>query len=139
MSNVIGANQAYTKKKLVYDSTISVITRMLSQMEMTEGFIPSKTPVYFIGNLQNNSNFLDNYKELDMLDTITLLSPDFAITYQETYNSFFKYILNTKVTIREFEGDIDLVQTINSIEMPEFPQKGSCQMVNGVMVVKLSE
>lgn len=139
VNNTILANQSYTKKKLVYDSTQNTVTRILSHIEETEGYVPNVTPVLFIGNLQNNSIFRGCYSEFDNLDNITGLNSDIAITYDATQNNFFKYIMNTKVKILP-QKDVELISDQKQIdEMPAFPQHGSCKMIDGVMVVKLSQ
>ena len=136
---IVCANQAYLKKKLVYDSTQTIVTRMLGHIEATEGYIPGETPVLLIGNLEKNAIFSENYSEFESLNSIMQLSPNVSITYDGTQNQFFRYIMNTKVKSLPEKDAASITNQELTKGMPVFPQNGSCRMFNGVMVVKLSK
>ena len=50
----IYANQIYLKKDLEYDTTLSVMTRVVDRIEQVEGYIPGETPVKFLGDIQRS-------------------------------------------------------------------------------------
>ncbi len=69
-------------------------------------------------------------------ETITGISSSSPITFYETYEKYFKYVLNIPLNLRE---DEKIAEDERVIEMPEFPKKGSIQMIDGILVVKLEE
>lgn len=136
-NNVFFANQVYAKKKLMYDSTVSLTTRILYTVENTDGYIPGITPVILIGTLEDNSycqNYNDGFEECEKM---TLVSPDVAVTYGSTYSPWFKYILNSQVNL-VYSSDTDMSQAEAVNRMPSFPSKGYCKMFDDVLIVKLS-
>ena len=139
LSNVITANQTYTKKKLVYDSTQSIFTRLLCQIEMTEGYVPGETQVALLGSLQKNTTFSGNYEEFNKLNEITACDTDMAITYDGYLRKYFQYIMNTQIFLLSDEEEIILIRNANVEDMAVFPQAGSCRMIDNILVVKLSE
>lgn len=138
IGNVILANQVYTKKKLVYDSTQVIVNRVLDRIEMTDGYIPGETPVYLSGTLDTNEYFNIGYSIFDALDVVTSVEPDLAVTYKESYSGYFKYIMNANVALVNSKEDLSSLNWEYIGQMPCFPQKDSCEMMDGVMVVKLS-
>lgn len=51
LGTTIFANQVYLKKALEYDSTLSVMTRVLTRAEAVSGYKPGETPTAIIGTL----------------------------------------------------------------------------------------
>ena len=48
-SNLIFANQLYLKKALQEEAALSLMTRVVDDIEDFEGYIPGQTPVAFVG------------------------------------------------------------------------------------------
>lgn len=138
--NVSSANQVYTKKKLVYDSTGHIVNRILMMTNLVDGYVEGETPVVLIGDLGRNKLFNKNYEEFNNFNSVTLSSPNSAITYFSTFGGFIK-VMNTRVNILSSQ-DVDSLIPIYFEEfdkIPAFPAKDCCRMIDGKMVVKLSE
>lgn len=138
MGNVIAANQAYTKKKLVYDATQSIMTRILYSVENTDEYVPGQTKVLLVGSLEKNP-YCQNYEDFRMLNSITSLSPDVSVTYMSKYSSYFTYVMNAKLVLTAAENDPVVAQNKKIDTMPAFPQKGYCRMIDETLVIKLSQ
>ena len=137
INNIVLANQLYTKKKLAYDSTQTIVTRMLCRMEMTDGYIEGTTPVYIVGDLGKNPAFKNSYREFDQANDIRGAKFVSAITYDNTRGRFFKYIMGTKVKLLHKDTSGEL--RARASEMPIYPAQGFCQMYQGVLIVRISK
>ena len=134
--NVVFANQAYLSKALDYDTTISYLTKVTYSMEQTDGYVPGETPVLFIGEPRDSVIFDERwgFEDLDG----TGLFKGFSATYSGTYYCFFNGVLSYRINYMnwadpEFYAGLPEVQA-----MPTYPAKGSCQIVDGVLIVKFS-
>ena len=130
------ANGVYLKKRLEYDATIQTVNRIVDRLEQTDGFIPGKTKVVFLGEL--NSGPLAAYREgFDVFENIGATDP-FSITYPDTMQKYFTYILNYPVTIaEEWESDA-MAQTETAAGLEPFPSGNCSGWIDGQLVFRLS-
>lgn len=134
--NCIYSNQVYLKKEMENAATLSVLTRMIGRMEGTEGYIPGETECAIIGILDEGP--LSQHRAGFDYDTGGLWY-NYNTSYPETYPIYLNYYLDYPVN---FVSDDKLTALENSPEvknMPFFPAEDSVKMVDGVMVIKLSE
>ena len=132
-NNIISSNQLYLKKKLVYDSTMSMVNRVIYSIEDTENYCPLETPVIFVGSLDSNPLVQSNYSEFNA-DTYFGSIFGSSVTYSGTMETFMKYVMNESIYIEDFKSGSDLSYD----DMPAFPQKGYCAQKDGKVIVKLS-
>lgn len=145
--NIVTANNVYEKRKFVYDSTVSVISRMLTQIESSDSYIPGKTEVVLCGTLDKNYYYqnttLNYFFPLATKNkTMTAQNTDVAVTFIGTYYNFLKVCMNSNINFYPYSQDYYDFQELHAAsikEMPVFPAKGSYKMIDGKMVVKLSE
>ena len=122
----------YVKKDLEYQATLSYMTRVADHMEEQEGYIPGETPVLIIGQ-----NVIGISKPgFERYGVLTGVSGNGSVTYQDTYKDYFKYVLARPVSLVYND---ELKNSDEIINMPVFPEKGSVQMINEVLVVKLAD
>lgn len=128
-SNVQTANLLYTEKQMEYDATLSLMTDVASRIEQQEGYEPGVTPVAFIGYPQDGMVPLP-YKE--KLSKITGAHESSPITHPTKYDYYFRNILEKPLNrVPEEEPQIPGMENL-----PQYPRKGSVQMMDGVVVVK---
>lgn len=135
----IYANQYYLKKELEYTSGVSLMTRIVDRMETTEGYTVGVTPVAILGYMPDSPLSMDR-RGLDHMhyDTVGRLH-HMPMTYYDSYFNYFEYILGYPINLLQ-EGELPAVAAKPEvIQMPVFPYEGSVKMVDGVLVVKLSE
>ena len=135
--NVVFANQVYLKKALEYEATMSFMTKLTYSIEQTEGYVPGETPVIMVGDFETSSLFAQRrgFEEVtgDGLDRGS------AATYSGTFVHYFNAILSYRInwidtgTAREYAAWPEVRS------MPVYPARGSCQIVNGVLVVKIQD
>ena len=135
--NVGFSNQLYLTKALEEQATISYLTRVEDRMEQVEGYIPGETPVVFAGSFYAVSAVWDHH---DIKPKgITGFEGNLAITYFETYGQYFRNVLGCPINIADRETMIELIKTEQVTEMPVFPAPNSCALIDGVMVVRISD
>lgn len=133
--NCIYANQAYMKKDLESKATLSIMTRVIDRIEQIDGYIVGITPVCIVGELTSSQFNQDRYG-YDY--TGTGLWYNFTVTYPDTYKYFFDSYLNYKINLLDFENTLPYYEDDYIKNMPSFPDKDSCQLVDETVVVKLS-
>ena len=137
LHNISFSNQLYLKKDLEFQSTLSVMTRVVDRMEQTDGYILGKTPVVLAGSLYSSplSQARPGFEEITGLGC----SQNFSTTYYLTYQWYFEQILAYPIQLLEQEDASDFLQHHTLKDIPAFPQKGCCVLLDDVLVVKLSD
>lgn len=138
LSSIVFANQVYLKKNLEYQSTLSVMTRVLEQAEQTEGFEPGATPVAIIGTIEDSVISVP-HKGFEHLAVLDAAANNFTASSQEENTWYFWEILGYPFNfVSDVERDaIAAAQIV--IDMPAFPYSGYCRMLDGTLVIKLSD
>ena len=135
--NYILTNEAYLRLQLEYESTYSFATRVAYSIENNENYTLGK-PVYISGHF-NYAEYPTRRKAFNEFSEFTGIFSDYIIYTQEQLTYFLKDTLNLTYT----EPDSELLEQIKSskvyINMPAYPENGSVQDIDGVLVVKLSE
>ena len=131
----IYANQIYLKKDLEYDTTLSVMTRVVDHIEQVEGYIPGETPVKFLGDIQR-SQLAMTRPAFAHLGSLTGTEENYAITYGDTFWMYLEDVMG--YPIKRFRETKNEEQERVTDDMPCFPDKDSVQMVDGVVFVKLT-
>ncbi len=132
--NIIFANQLYVKLQLSYDNTLSSMTRVIYEVEHIEGYEVGETPVLFVG-LISQSLVADQPIYFDHMNSLIIQDNHFSIRY---YQGHWAYITNILSYPMNFSEDFGLAYSSYVSEMPSFPQQGYCQMVDDIIVIKMS-
>ena len=135
--NVVFANQVYLKKALEYDATVSFLTKVTYSMEQTDGYVPGETPVLFIGDPRESSLFASRKGFEDLNGTG--LYHGFSTTYSGTYVHFFNAVLSYRINYMVM-ADAGFYAELPEVQaMPLYPARGSCRIVDGVLIVKFTQ
>ncbi len=137
-NSIIFSNSVYIKKYLDDKATLSVVTRILYHMESFDDFDQKTTPVCFVGSLFTNKDILAGrsiIKDLNKFEHTGIFS-NFSIT--GIPNRYFRNILNYKIQ----DCDLDrkqLQEIADANHMQAFPKTSSVKLIDGRMMVKLSD
>lgn len=133
-ANMRTANAAYLERDLEASSTLSVMTRVLTQIEATDGYELGKTEVAFIGNPGKVQSGAPGF------DDISVFGFEYKsqITSQAKYRAYFANILQYPINIVQGEQYDALLEDERVIAMPIFPEQGSVAVLDGIVVVKMS-
>lgn len=124
-----------TEKKMQQDITLSYMTNLSHDMNSIEGYVPGETPVIITGgfDLVTGGSYFGIHNIVG--------TGKFAMTYDDTYPYYFRYILGTPIVTQRLEEVNKMSQEsiIKVIEMPVYPAVGSIQMLEGKLIVKTGE
>lgn len=138
LNNSIYSNQVYLKASLEEQATLSVMTRLLTRMEETEGYIPGETVVVLEGDVNNSriSQIRPGYPTENITYAMT---SSFAPQYHGAYRNYFRNVLGYPIQL----GSLQLTDLYKTdprvISMAAFPDADCCKMIDGMLIVKLSE
>lgn len=137
VGSIIFANQVYLKKNLEFQSTLSVMTRVLDRAEQVEGYQPGATPVAIVGTLEDSTLSVPHvgFEHLAVLDAASV---NYATASEQDNTWYMWEVLGYPCNfVSSFElSGLEETQAVQ--EMPAFPAAGCCQMVEGTLVIKLS-
>lgn len=135
-NNVVVSNTFYLKKDMEKTATISLMTRVVDDLEERDDYSVGETPITFIGVPE----VFSIYEGFDLAPELPIGLNFRASFYQgsrfdiyNSYKKFFIYYLNYPINYYEKDlSDDERVMT-----MPTYPNKGYIQNIDGVLVVKM--
>jgi len=140
--NILISNSAYLKKEIDAQSTLSMMTRVVSDLEDRDDYVIGKTELAFVGITETQAY----YGEFGGTNGVTgignMSSPISQDIYTSTcnlYSSYFRYVLNYPVKMCSNELHEYLKDSPQVKDMPCYPEKGYMEMIDGVLVVKMGE
>ncbi len=137
LNNTIYSNRIYLKTLLEDQATLSVMTRILTRMEETEGYVPGETTVVLEGDI--NKSAAAQHRPGYSAEGKYAMHSRFATTYYGAYKDYFRNVLGYPINL----GSMHLMDQYKTdprvIAMKAFPDPGCCEMIDGMLIVKLSE
>ena len=135
--SVVFSNTAYLRKQVEFDSTVAAVNRIVMTLEQTDGYVVGETPVAWVGDLGQSDAvvYRDGLGELRGYG----VSGSYAIGHYRTIKPFFTQVMGYPLALVSEEETETLAESEAVQAMPVFPNKGYCQLVDGVMVIRLSE
>lgn len=130
--SLVFSSQLYTLRELEFRSTLSLVTRVLNRVELTDGYVAGETSVVFAGNLYNSPLL---FKRPGFESSFTHTT--YALTYESTYAPYFNQVLGYRVALPDEEERARFANRADVRAMPVFPAEGSIQMIDGVLVVHI--
>ena len=130
-------NQAYYREQAVTNQVDDFLNRVVARIETTEGY-EAGMPVYFDGC----SSLFEQYPlELPSFDMLAEMR---GTAYEPNYSSdgivrYLNYYLHFPVTSANQELVNGLIQTQEYEQMECYPAANAARVINGVMVVKISD
>lgn len=136
--NVQTANAAYLKKDLEQSANLSLFTRIIYQMESYDGYITGETPVVFVGK---PDSLLDEIPGFERIYEITGNGSGYVLGAAECrfYQAYFDYILLNPAIMADSKTWSQMQTRDEVIAMPCYPEEGSVEIIDGVIVVKLGD
>lgn len=125
------ANQVYLKKSLQEKAAYSLLTRIVMDVEDTPGYIPGITPVAISGYFEGSPCLTELW---GFEDVTAYAMGKTSLTYQGTDYAMLNYYLSANMNLTRVDASADAIR-----QMPVYPAEGSVSMVDGVLVIKISE
>ena len=138
----IVANADYMNRKLNYDASLSLATRIVDRIENIEGYTP-KTPVVFTGQLFKG--YLTHARlGFDLVYDVvaSYCYTGQAMTYNNAYGSTVQWFITTVLSSdMQFvpAEQIEYYSNLESVKnLERFPEQNCYTWVDGVLVLKLN-
>jgi len=132
--NFVTAHQLYLRRDLEFQSTLSVMTRVIDRIEQVEGYDPGYTPVAIVGNLSDSRMSMER-------PGFEHLAPyganNYAVTYMETNTWYLWQVLGYPANLADFDTHRELAMREDVRAIPAFPARDCCRMIDGVLVVRI--
>ena len=141
-SAILYSNQMYLKKNLDEQATLSYMTRVIDRIEMTEGYEPGVTPVAFVGKINKSPIRPQRGWQKSVMDYAKESSSvfdGFSIVYYGSLSSYFGIVLGYPINMVLLNRQQEIIALPEVVQMPVFPDKGSCKIIDGILVVKFSD
>lgn len=138
VDNCIFSNRLYLQKELVSQNTLSTMTRIIDRIEQVEGYEVGKTEVALIGqlewsNLANKRDFIIDYNLATGMDYY------FSPTYYGGFATYFQTYLGYPINLLSEKESKRFKDYKEVKSMKSFPYSDSCKIIDGVLVIKLSD
>ena len=137
LQNVPLSNQLCVKRDLELSSTLSAFTRILDQAEQTKGYVPGETPVVVVGMLPSSSVSMER-PGFESLADHQGVRYTYAAAYEGANAWYLRMILGSRVQFVEDSVMRALSDSPEAQAMPCFPSEGFCQMIDGMLYIRLS-
>ena len=125
------ANQVYFKIDMEDRAAVSIATRIIDDIEDVEGDEPGVTPVRFAGALDRS----DYMEPVIYLKDVTVNGNyNTPFTYERSLPFYLKHYLDVKINVYDAPVSSDVLAN-----MPSYPNEGSIQYVDDILVIKISE
>ena len=134
-SSCLFSNELYTFKQIQYDKTLSHMTRVLDEINHTAGYEYGQTPVVMLGSLGDALSNLPEPEGYRWLSGMARAS----VTYPMVQANLVRMLSGGLYPA--IDGDSLYVQYApreDVAAMPCYPQPGYCQMIDDVLVVKIT-
>lgn len=139
-SNCIYSNQAYMGMHFVHQRNLADVNRILYTIEQTDGYEYNQTPVILLGDFGYTSNIQTTRAGFEHL-TGYCMKLGSGLQFQKYDNRALKVLLTSylayPINIKKITKEIRNEMREEVAEMPAFPRKGYCKMINGTLVIKL--
>lgn len=136
----IADNTSYAALKLTYNQAYSTTMRIMDRIENTTDY-KRNTPILFGGIIGNN-----NYPRTSNLYGYTIGSVVNNVVFHGTYDgqlgtwiSFIRIFYGMDITLCDTEDYVRIVSGEEYKEMKIFPSPDSVKVIDGIVVVKLSD
>ena len=136
LGGIVFSNQVYLKKNLEFESTLSVMSRVIARAEAVEGYQPGSTPVAIIGTPEHSILSVQR-KGFEHLSALDAANANYAIAND---TDMIWYIWEVMGYPFNFVSTYELEQIKKSEAaqaMPAFPQDGCCQFIGETLVIRL--
>lgn len=137
-NNIQIANTCYLKKSIEDRAALSVMTRVVDDLEDRDDYKMGATKLMFYGT-GPYFTYLNGFEDVYQITGVDFKAPiyDSNLWYYNCYQAYFNYVLDypaQTVSSEEFERMMRM-EEVKSI--PAFPEKDYIQNVNGVLVINM--
>ena len=137
LGRIVYSNQMHLLKNLEFQSTLSLMTRVLDRIERTEGFVPGKTDVALLGD-PGDSPLAVPHEGFEALSAFPGAEKHMAAFSESQDAALVWQILGYPLNLVS-DSVRDRLKSDPAVQnMPAFPAAGSVEWVGETLVIRLS-
>ena len=137
---VTTSNAVYLKKDLEKEGTLALMSRVVEHIETFPGYKRGETPVAVIGRYQQGRmEGFGPYYSITGASKAGAITGSIPAYFLNMYEAYFDYILNANVKMCKISAWHRLSESEEVRAMPFFPEEGSLQMIDDILVVHMSD
>jgi len=129
------SNIGYLNLHLKYEITYATELRILDRIEQHPEYTKD-TPVYFVGAFPNLNHSMYPIAANDFVRGLQGINGN-LVHHDLNYEGFYGNYLGVKLELATEEQKASVLNKLNEIDMPIWPEIGSVDMVDGIMVVNI--
>lgn len=134
--NIVYANGAYYYKNLIGKKTDFYMVSLINEMDRMPEYVSGETPVVIIGDF-DMSYIANEHWGFEKYNDLIGMSPS-SITYLDSFSRYCSEVLGNPINLVFEENSIEYFSQLEEVkDMPIFPKKGFCKIINDTMVIKL--
>jgi len=139
----IVANADYVNRKMNYDASLSLATRIVDRIETIDGYMP-ETPVMIVGSLLSGYNTKQR-EGFELTNSITgsFSKTGQAMTYNDEYGSTIQWFISTVISTNMMFISVDELENYQKLDsvinLQSFPGKNCYTWVGNVLVFKVND
>ena len=131
------ANAMYLKKDLEHDAYMATVNRVIYRMESFDGYEPNVTPVVIAGLPKQITDIVPGFETYRDPNGM-YLSDVLCFPLRDRWIYYFNYIMMNPVMFASDSVWNDMLANPQVIDMPAYPAAGCMEIIDDVLVVKLS-
>lgn len=132
--NIRFSNEMYTFQKMQYDMTFSHMTRVMDEIDRTPDYQYGETEVVMVGGMFGSIHSIEKPEGYQWLAGPS----ETGVNSLETFIAFVD-LMGESMNITTDNVIMQEYQSMEQVaKMPGYPRNGYCQMIDGRLVVKLS-
>ena len=136
--NTVSCNTMYIKRDLEYAATHSALSRVLTRMEETQGYVSGETPVVIAGVLPSSQIAMAR-PGMEAISALQGMRYTYGASYETSTYWYLTTILGARVNLVPERERARLVRQTPQLEqMPRFPQEGCAAMIGGRLFLRLN-
>ena len=139
-SNIQTANIVYTKKTLEQEAARSLMTRVLYRLEEQKDYATGETTLVFAGvsdQLMEEIPGFEAYYDITGCEAASPIVKANASYNYNAYAAYFRYMLDNPAVMADWNTWNTMLDDPRVQEMPNYPDEGCMQLIDGIMVVKM--
>ena len=137
LGQIVYANQMHLMKNLEFQSTVSLMTRVLDRVERTEGFIPGKTEAALLGS-PGESPLSVAHEGFERLSQFPGAEKHMAAFTESDDAAFVWQVMGYPLNLVSDAERDRLAADPAMRDMPAFPAEGCIRWAGSTLVIRLS-
>lgn len=141
MSWAVAGNKHYLVLHIRYENTYAMVTRLVQTVERDPAYTPGM-PVLLYGEFSRGNYPMVYATDSEDLGTGNIGAPLdglWLLNYYDNFHDFARLYLGVTINKPPHAKRAEVIASEAFRSMPNYPEQGSCRVLDGVFVIKISD